>query len=132
MLFTLGVIEVEDINTKLQSAIMGDGAEYFVASQLMLNLKLLVSLAPTSAPSWDLEVTDPITNKTAKIQVKYRTRYNGDGGHLRLRGGTGFDFLILVENPISANLEFLESDVKSKRLSGLQGSMQQIYLIGKL
>lgn len=90
---------------KLISAISGDGAEYFVASQIMLNLKLLVSIAPTSAPSWDLEVTHPISGKTAKVQVKFRTRYNKASPHLRLRGGINFDFLVLVETPLEVKAD---------------------------
>ncbi len=85
---------------KLVSAISGDGAEYYVASQIMLNLHLIVSMAPTAAPSWDLEVTHPLTGRSAKVQVKFRSRYDKASPHLRLRGGVNFDFLVLVESPV--------------------------------
>ncbi|MBE3862537.1 hypothetical protein HJ170_24340 [Vibrio parahaemolyticus] len=90
---------------KLVAAICGDGAEYFVASQIMLNLRLLVSIAPTSAPSWDLEVTHPLTGKSAKIQVKYRSRIEKSTPHLRLRGGVNFDFFVLVETPLEVKAD---------------------------
>ena len=90
---------------KLRAAIKGDGAEYYAAAQIMLNLELLVSIAPTAAPSWDLEVTHPKTGKSARIQVKYRTRYSKASPHLRLRGGVNFDFLILIENSIEVKAD---------------------------
>ncbi|AGE91725.1 hypothetical protein ACPV3S_17435 [Photobacterium damselae] len=90
---------------KLVSAIFGDGAEYFVASQIMLNLRLLVSIAPTSAPGWDLEVTHPLTGKSARIQVKFRSRIEKSTPHLRLRSGVNFDFLVLVETPLEVSAD---------------------------
>lgn len=98
----------------LQSAILGDGAEYYVASQIMLNLRMLVSIAPTSAPSWDLEVTHPETGKTAKIQVKYRTRRERDSPHLRLRSGVNFNILVLIENPIDTDITFKDNQLNKR------------------
>ena len=111
---------------KLKAAIQGDGAEYYVASQIMLNLHLLVSIAPTSAPSWDLEVTHPKTGKSAKIQVKYRTRYDTSSPHLRLRSGVHFDFLILVENEIEAKAD-IGGQISKRWFDGLSDVPFNIY-----
>ncbi len=111
---------------KLAAAISGDGAEFFVASQIMLNLKLLVSIAPTSAPSWDLEVTHPITGKSAKIQVKFRTRLEKNTPHLRLRGGVNFDFLVLVETSLEVKAD--TDGVSSKRwFDGIESVAFNLY-----
>ncbi|EKA7412779.1 hypothetical protein HJ138_23500 [Vibrio parahaemolyticus] len=111
---------------KLTAAISGDGAEFFVASQIMLNLKLLVSIAPTSAPSWDLEVTHPITGKSAKIQVKFRTRLEKTTPHLRLRGGVNFDFLVLVETPLEVKAD--TGGISSKRwFDGIENVAFNLY-----
>lgn len=111
---------------KLKASIQGDGAEYYVASQIMLNLQLLVSIAPTSAPSWDLEVTHPTTGKSAKIQVKYRTRYKSSSPHLRLRSGVHFDFLILVENEIEGKVN-IGDQVSKQWFDGLSNAPFNIY-----
>lgn len=111
---------------KLKAAIQGDGAEFYVASQIMLNLQLLVSIAPTSAPSWDLEVTHPGTGKSAKVQVKYRTRYESSSPHLRLRGGIHFDFLILVENEIEAKAD-IGGKISKRWFDGLSDVSFNIY-----
>ncbi|EMJ3470210.1 hypothetical protein NB541_11635 [Vibrio parahaemolyticus] len=118
---------------KLVSAINGDGAEYFVASQIMLNLQLLVSIAPTAAPSWDLEVTHPLTGKSAKIQVKFRTRYNKASPHLRLRSGVNFDFLVLVETPLAVKAD--TGGISSKQwfdgLSDVSFNLYPTWIISK-
>ncbi|QOV28705.1 hypothetical protein INT50_08930 [Vibrio diabolicus] len=115
-------------NKKLQGAILGDGAEYFVAGQIMLNLRMLVSIAPTAAPSWDLEVTNPENGKSLKVQVKYQTRHNRNTPHLRLRSGIHFDILILVESPLESNLDFnSHADIEQKWAQGLQNALVPIY-----
>ncbi|MBM4878322.1 hypothetical protein HYO45_22545 [Vibrio parahaemolyticus] len=118
------------MDKKLEGSILGDGAEYYVAAQIMLNLKMLVSIAPTAAPSWDLEVTNPINGKSAKVQVKYRTRRNNDSPHTRLRNGINFDFLVLVESSLPAEISVLsEEEVTKKWALGLQNCVMDVYPI---
>ncbi len=87
-----------------QVSISSEGAELYVMSHLMLDMRLLCSQASRAMPGYDLLVSDPLNqNKIAKIQVKYRTGIKSPNEKKRRHteqkltpNNLDFDFLVVV------------------------------------
>jgi hypothetical protein len=87
------------------SAILSEGAEYFVISYLMLNFGLICSQASRAMPGYDVLVAHPsVSDKTAKVQVKFRSSLASPNGIKSKEraidvNSLDFDFLVVVSDP---------------------------------
>ncbi|WP_064608930.1 hypothetical protein [Photobacterium sp. J15] len=87
--------EVDLSQAKAEAAIRGEGAELYIAGYIMLELGYIVSVASPNMPGYDLIVVDPQTQKSCRLQVKYRSNNTASLKFSSL----DFDFLILVDKP---------------------------------
>ncbi len=78
---------------KDDSAIRSEGAELYVQAYLQLELGLVTAKASRNMPGYDVVALDLRTDRSCRIQVKYRKAIDSDGMRIHT---LGFDFVVYI------------------------------------
>ena len=85
------------MDQKTQVAIRAEGAELYVRAHLMLEQGIPISMASSNMPGYDLIAHNATTERSCRIQVKYRSAVNSDGACVK---NFDFDFMVYVAGNI--------------------------------
>ncbi len=103
--------EFDFLKKKAISSIKGEGAELFVAGHMMMEYGLIANMASPNMPGYDILIVNPQSNKTCRLQVKYRSNSKSSIETNSL----DFDFLVVVDKPSYDQIEITVSEQKALR-----------------